>query len=306
MDVTTVASLEKNNVAEPMKAFGLWMLVEWKYQRNPRTRQNLDKKTTENDVVIPNRIKTTEERAAMANEKGLNFFEVSFHFNLTFNDLVESMMELNSEVSNPRKHSAIVFKEIEVSNIVKPNGQVDSTERGKGISPSKGIGSRFKSGIGRSNGAISKIIRGRGRCFKNSSNIRVPLSDTINSMAKLISSQIDIEAKKHCIFVIFIYVSPDSRKWRRLWDALKATIPNNGSSWVAVGDFNTFSFQQKEGWMEFMKGLAELLGMMRDLCLSQTTHLSRLKSNHNPLILSLRPILYSVIGRPFLFSSGIG
>ncbi|PPS10801.1 hypothetical protein GOBAR_AA09853 [Gossypium barbadense] len=114
MDVTTVASLEKNNVAEPTKAFWLWMLVVWKYQRNPRTRQNLDKETTKNDVVIPNRIKTTEERAAVV-------------------DLSESMMELNSEVINPRKHSAIVFKEIEASNIVKPNGQVDSTERGKGI-----------------------------------------------------------------------------------------------------------------------------------------------------------------------------
>ncbi|MBA0730341.1 hypothetical protein Golax_025577 [Gossypium laxum] len=74
-NVTAVASLEKNNMAELTKAFGPWMLVERKYRRNPRTRQNLDKETTENDVVIPNIIKTTDEREPMVDlsEEGLVF-----------------------------------------------------------------------------------------------------------------------------------------------------------------------------------------------------------------------------------------
>ncbi|KAH1057376.1 hypothetical protein J1N35_035441 [Gossypium stocksii] len=73
MDVTAVASLEKNNVAKLTKAFGPWMLVERKSQRNPRTRQNLDKETNRNDVVIPNGIKTTEERTSVADLLEVNF-----------------------------------------------------------------------------------------------------------------------------------------------------------------------------------------------------------------------------------------
>ncbi|MBA0603865.1 hypothetical protein Gorai_000030 [Gossypium raimondii] len=61
------------------------------------------------------------------------------------NEVSESMVELNSDVIDPRKHSVVVFKEIE-----------------------------------------------------NSGDMRVSLSDTMNFMAKLISSQIDIKAKKNC------------------------------------------------------------------------------------------------------------
>ncbi|KAK5783176.1 hypothetical protein PVK06_037684 [Gossypium arboreum] len=65
-DVATIASSEKNKVAELTKAFGPWMLVEQKSRRNPMPRQNLDKETTKNDVVILNEIKITKEMALVA------------------------------------------------------------------------------------------------------------------------------------------------------------------------------------------------------------------------------------------------
>ncbi|KAH1057375.1 hypothetical protein J1N35_035440 [Gossypium stocksii] len=78
------------------------------------------------------------------------------------------MVELNSEVIDPKKHSAVVFKEIEVLNIVKPNRGVNSTGRGKRISNSKRMRSGLKGGIGRSSGTISKIIQRSSGHFKNS------------------------------------------------------------------------------------------------------------------------------------------
>ncbi|MBA0810241.1 hypothetical protein Gohar_002249 [Gossypium harknessii] len=94
-NVMAVASLEKNNVAEPTKAFGPWMFVEQKYRRNPRTRQNLDKETTENDVIIPNIIKTTEEREPM---EGLVIGVVKNVINVMMQD-VNACSVLRNEVS---------------------------------------------------------------------------------------------------------------------------------------------------------------------------------------------------------------
>ncbi|MBA0838758.1 hypothetical protein Goarm_004552 [Gossypium armourianum] len=117
------------------------------------------------------------------------------------------MVELNSEVLDPRKHLAIIFKEIKVPEIVKPNRGADSTRRGKGIPISKGTGSEVK-------GDIVGIFEIRVSGGKDNS--------------------------------IIASLGPDSCKRRRLWDALKATILDNGSPCVAVGNFNVHLASSKK------------------------------------------------------------
>ncbi|MBA0647833.1 hypothetical protein Goklo_015647 [Gossypium klotzschianum] len=75
---------------------------------------------------------------------------------LALKGVVEAVVKLNSVVLNLGRHSAVIFKENKVPKIISSNGGADL------------IGS----------------------------NARVPLSDSMNSMAKLISSQIDIEVEK--------------------------------------------------------------------------------------------------------------
>ncbi|MBA0632747.1 hypothetical protein Godav_001429 [Gossypium davidsonii] len=58
-------------------------------------------------------------------------------FNPTFDGLVESVVELNNEVIDLMRHSAVTFKENEVPKHAKLNRVVDLIGRGKGILVSK-------------------------------------------------------------------------------------------------------------------------------------------------------------------------
>lgn len=44
-------------------------------------------------------------------QEGLPFLGINSHFNQTLNDPVETIVELNREILDPGKHSAIIFKE---------------------------------------------------------------------------------------------------------------------------------------------------------------------------------------------------
>ncbi|MBA0776878.1 hypothetical protein Gotri_011819 [Gossypium trilobum] len=124
-------------------------------------------------------------------QEGSVLVGISAHFNSTFDGLVESLVLLSSEILNPKNHSAVTFKDTERIKHAKSLENGTTVGRGKGSSFLKGRGSGIK-GIARSSGAISKVIRER----KFSGSTRVPLADTMNSMAKLISSQINLEAKE--------------------------------------------------------------------------------------------------------------
>ncbi|KAG8480634.1 hypothetical protein CXB51_025228 [Gossypium anomalum] len=133
------------------------------------------------------------------------------------------------------------------------------------------------------------------------------------------------------LLVTFVYTSPNYSKRRPFWKTLQRTIPVDGSPWMAIGDFKAIlSPSEKRGgrthgkrcpfFGELMdsallqdlgfreRGIMERLD--RAICNnarctlfpnSLVTHLPRLKSDHRPLKLSLKPVLHSSQGRPFRF-----
>ncbi|TYH27474.1 hypothetical protein ES288_A02G072900v1 [Gossypium darwinii] len=68
----------------------------------------------------------------------LTMMGVNSHFNPTSNDPVEAVVKLNSEVLDPRRYSAVIFKENKVPKIISSNEDADLIGRYKGILISKG------------------------------------------------------------------------------------------------------------------------------------------------------------------------
>ncbi|MBA0704594.1 hypothetical protein Golax_016841 [Gossypium laxum] len=97
-------------------------------------------------------------------------FNTTLQFNPTFDGLVELVVELSAGVLNPGRHSTIYFKE---NSNPKPNETKNNPNHN-----------------GRS---LNKTIQERGSRFKLASNSRVPLLEMMNSMAKLINTQIQSE-----------------------------------------------------------------------------------------------------------------
>ncbi|MBA0668472.1 hypothetical protein Goklo_001379 [Gossypium klotzschianum] len=86
------------------------------------------------------------------------------HFNLTFERLMEFGILMSDDSLDPEKHSSVTFKE--------------------NFSPISG-GKK-----------IDKSLRGQGIQFNTTRRSRIPLSDSINSLVELISSQLEIKAGK--------------------------------------------------------------------------------------------------------------
>ncbi|PPD76294.1 hypothetical protein GOBAR_DD26776 [Gossypium barbadense] len=72
---------------------------------------------------------------------------IGSHFNPTFEGPVESMVKLDKDVLQSRRHSVVSFKESDVPKKIKPSGISDSIELGKGHTASKGRGSGGKGGV---------------------------------------------------------------------------------------------------------------------------------------------------------------
>ncbi|PPE00955.1 hypothetical protein GOBAR_DD02036 [Gossypium barbadense] len=98
------------------------------------------------NTVQGDTITNSSNLGTLANKEDLSILGVNAHFNPTFNDPVESMVELNSVVLDPERHSVVIFKENEVPKLAKSNSGVDSCGRGKGILVSSGRGSGVKGG----------------------------------------------------------------------------------------------------------------------------------------------------------------
>ncbi|KAA3469800.1 reverse transcriptase [Gossypium australe] len=116
----------------------------------------------------------------------------------------------------------------------------------------------------------------------------------------------------------------DRSKWKLIWEGLQSSIPNNSIPWLIMEDFNAIlSFVNKKN--PFIVGKRfNLVGNFVDLggtlvrldralandawmttfsqCLVH--HLTRIKSNHQPLLLFTRPDLSIPKGRPFRFLAG--
>ncbi|KAL1067721.1 hypothetical protein V6Z11_D12G149600, partial [Gossypium hirsutum] len=142
-------------------------------------------------------------------------------------------------------------------------------------------------------------------------------------------------------FISFVYGSPDRSKRKLLWDDLKSTNPNLSFPWLIMGDFNTIlSSSDKKSHVsagkrcDFFGNFVEFCELQDlgfngpaftwqrgdtfvklDLALANNAwvfafphysvhHLSHIKSDHRPLLLSTRPDLSLLQGRPFRFLAG--
>ncbi|MBA0794675.1 hypothetical protein Gohar_018983 [Gossypium harknessii] len=99
---------------------------------------------------------------------------------------------LEERVLNPGRHSTIFFKENLASIGEKALKGKSSVKTGNGIYVGKGRGNGGKVESNKNGKILNKTIRGHKDRFKAIGNSRTPLSDTINFMAKFISSQIDV------------------------------------------------------------------------------------------------------------------
>ncbi|MBA0795939.1 hypothetical protein Gohar_006759 [Gossypium harknessii] len=138
---------------------------------------------------------------------------------------------------------------------------------------------------------------------------------------------------RHPVLIAFVYESLDRQKWKLLWEGLKSTIKSKRIHWLAIGDSNVIlSFDKKRGeqvvgrkcslFGEFLEsselndlrfkgptftwqrgGLVERLdgAICNEMWLiafsnSRVTHLSRLKSDHKPPLLSPKLEMRSFVG----------
>ncbi|XP_017618098.1 uncharacterized protein LOC108462689 [Gossypium arboreum] len=98
-----------------------------------------------------------------------------------------SSVPISDGILDPGKHSAISFKD--TSHKKEKNNSVNITwgKKGDGIPISKER-HRGKDSFGCNSRKASNVLRGRGGRFKASGNFRVPLVESIEEMAKLISN----------------------------------------------------------------------------------------------------------------------
>ncbi|MFQ6637228.1 hypothetical protein Gotur_013713 [Gossypium turneri] len=122
-----------------------------------------------------------------------NISYVNFNIPVVNENIKDGMdVPLKEGVLDPSKHLTISFKEkltavegkaLKVNNLIKLV---------KGIHVGRGRGNGGKNDSNRNGKFPNMTLRGHGERSKASGNSCFPLSDTMNSMAELISSQIDI------------------------------------------------------------------------------------------------------------------
>ncbi|MBA0814626.1 hypothetical protein Gohar_020442 [Gossypium harknessii] len=115
----------------------------------------------------------------------------SLHFNPTFEGPLELVVDLNPNFLDPKRHSAVNFKE-NSDHKLKSTGSNNRSGASNilNVLP-KGYGLDNKKGSGHNGRTLNKTIHGRGGRFKIAGSSRVPLLDAMNSMAKLIGEQVE-------------------------------------------------------------------------------------------------------------------
>lgn len=62
--------------------------------------------------------------------------------------------------------------------------------------------------------------------------------DIFGNHSQFILLRISGKFYRQPVLVTFVYGSPNGQKRKQLWEALKYTVPGDGSPWLAIGDFN--------------------------------------------------------------------
>ncbi|MBA0630553.1 hypothetical protein Godav_002640 [Gossypium davidsonii] len=130
----------------------------------------------------------------------------SLHFNPTFEGPLELVVDLNPNFLDPKRHSAVNFKE-------NSDHKLKSTGSNNRLGASnilnvlpKGYGLDNKKRSGHNGRTLNKTIHGRGGRFKIAGSSRVPHLDAMNSMAKLIGEQVETFTDKGCASLKFLRV----------------------------------------------------------------------------------------------------
>ncbi|KAK5819366.1 hypothetical protein PVK06_024357 [Gossypium arboreum] len=120
-------------------------------------------------------------------------FNTTSHFNPTFEWPVELVIELSTRVLDLGRHLTIYFKEN--SNPKPSDSPMGERFRGTGnrqVAP-KGYYSKNKNNPNYNGRTFNKTIQERVSHFKLAINSRVPLPETMNSMAKLINTKFNLK-----------------------------------------------------------------------------------------------------------------
>ncbi|KAG8488864.1 hypothetical protein CXB51_016750 [Gossypium anomalum] len=172
--------------------------------------------------------------------------------------------------------------------------------------------------------------------WKNSVRLKI-----IFNHPQFIMAQVGTTFSSNSIFISFVYGIPNRQKRNDLWDALKSSIPLGNIPWVAIGGFNAILLpSEKLGGMStgrrcplfgdfvdkaelhdlgfrgppftwhrglLFERLDRALGnevWVQAFPNSLVTYLSKIKSDHRPLLLSLNPKVSLSKGQPFCFLAG--
>ncbi|KAA3460632.1 Retrovirus-related Pol polyprotein LINE-1 [Gossypium australe] len=94
--------------------------------------------------------------------------------------------------------------------------------------------------------------------------------------------------------------SGDRTKRKNLWEGLQSVAPTNSMPWLIMGDFNAILSPADK------KSLSTIVNdaWMATFPQSLVHHLTRIKSDHRPLLLITKPDILTPKGRPFRFLAG--
>ncbi|MBA0791156.1 hypothetical protein Gohar_015751 [Gossypium harknessii] len=256
----------------------------------------------------------------------LTFMVIVTHFNSTVEDSDGTLISLDNSMLDLMKHSTSYFKENFNPNNVDKYGGIALANGRSGRAGSKN--KIDKEGPVQINRKLNKTIKDRGDQFKYNGNASVSLSDSMNSMYSHRVKAIGLSGG--------VWVG-----WKdsvSVEDGFSSVVPTGNIPWATIRDFNALliSNDKKEGcragigcplFDEFLekanlhylgfKGLSftwhrratfERLdrvirnnAWIKGFPSCSATHLHRLKSDHRPLLFSLKPMILLPRGRPFRF-----
>ncbi|KAA3479952.1 reverse transcriptase [Gossypium australe] len=140
----------------------------------------------------------------------------------------------------------------------------------------------------------------------------------VRNHPQFIFLRVDNYIPNKSFFISFVYGSPDRSKQKLLWEGLHAVAPNISSPWLIMGDFNAILSPADKKSPSTVGKRCDLFGNFVELldralandawmsffphCIVH--HLTRIKSDHRPLLSCTSPEINNSQGRPFRFLVG--
>ncbi|MBA0786790.1 hypothetical protein Gotri_028230 [Gossypium trilobum] len=120
------------------------------------------------------------------------FDNSSMHINLTFESPIKTVVDLNAEFLDPNRHSVVTFKENFDLNSSTNKVKDRALSCENPIDNAKKVVSGGKRAKCRLGNIINISIKSRGGHFKIAGSSRFPLLKAMNSMAKILNTQMEL------------------------------------------------------------------------------------------------------------------